>query len=181
MTNWQRRRGTELPRSVRAVWTFLRRRKVPSPVILVDDGTLEVVAESFDPASSDVAVLREAERSGADLSRPLLLRHAVQVPHTATSLARQRLAADGYETSEWAGESVADPSIARGEMRQLQADRTLTASGTASGTATGLVVAQERARVAGLVARLGGDVYGWQLLAPPAGDGDHAGYDRGHR
>lgn len=158
---------------------------MPSPVILVDDGTFEIVAESFDPASSDVAVLREAERSGADLSRPLLLRHAVQVPHTATSLARQQLAADGYETSEWAGESVADPSIARGDMRQLQADRTLTATltaaGTAAGTATGLVVAQERARVAGLVARLGGDVYGWQLLAPPAGVGDHAGYDRGHR
>ncbi|MCZ3388852.1 MAG: hypothetical protein LH645_06925 [Actinomycetia bacterium] len=150
---------------------------MPSPVLLVDDGTFEVVAESFDPASSDVAVLSEAEQAGADLSRSLLLRHAVEVPIAASSLAREQLAADGYvvgeRISDSASESVADASSASRGMLQLRADRTV--------RATGLVVAQERARVAGLAARLGGDVHGWQLLAPPPGDRDHAGYDRGDR
>jgi len=148
------------------VWTFLRRRKASQPVTLVDDGTFEVVAESFDPASSDVGVLDEAERAGVDLGRPLILRHFVEVPAASSNLAKQRLAADGYE----AHESASDRASAGVQMLQLQADRTVSANG--------LLVAQERTRVAGLVARLGGDVHGWQLLAPRAGDRGRAGYDR---
>jgi hypothetical protein len=151
------------------VWAFIRRRKSPQRATLVDDGTFEVVAESFDPASSDVTVLRDAERAGVDLGRSLILRHAVEVPVAASSRAKQQFAADGYLANE-----TDNPA---GGMLQLRADRTV----PEAGRVTGLVVAQERARVAGLVARLGGDVHGWQLLAPPAGDGGHAGYDRSDR
>ena len=153
------------------MWTFLRRRKAPQPVTLVDDGTFEVVAESFDPAASDVDLLREAERAGVDLGRPLILRHAVQVPAAASGPAKRQLAAEGY----LAGESASSAE----EIVQLRADGTLAFAGRLTGAATGLAVAQERARVAGLVARLGGDVHGWQLLAPPAGYPYDAGYDRG--
>jgi hypothetical protein len=169
--NLRQQRGGLSP-SVRGVLAFFRRRKPPQPITLVDDGTFEVVAESFDPAGSDVAVLSEAERAGADLDRSMILRHAVEVPEAASSKAKQQFAADGYLASVTGSDS--------GDPRQLRADRTVPES-PQSGKVTGLMVAQERARVAGLVARLGGDVHGWQLLAPPAGDRGRAGYDRGDR
>lgn len=151
------------------MWALLRRRKTQQRVHLVDDGSFEVVAESFVPEASDSAVLEAAERSGVDLDRPLLMRHQVEVPGTAVAAALEQLSVEGYQ----AGAPASDSDQVAGRVTQIHADRTVTASG--------LVVAQERARVTGLVARLGGDVHGWQLLAPPADNRDRAGYDRGVR
>jgi hypothetical protein len=142
------------------MWALLRRRKALPEAFLVDDGSFEVVAESFAPEVSDSVVLSAAERSGVDLNRALLIRHYVEVPIAAAAAALEQLAVEGYRT----GAPASDTEQASGRVTRLRADRTVRASG--------LVVAQERARVTGLVARLGGDAQGWQLLAPPADIGD---------
>ncbi|MCZ3386776.1 MAG: hypothetical protein LH630_07375 [Actinomycetia bacterium] len=151
------------------MWDIFRRRKTPPELDLVDDGSFEVVAESLDPASSDSAVLDEAERAGVALDRPLVLRHRVGVPEEAVAAALEQFAVEGYLAQAADRASNHD----QGSLVALRADKTV--------TATGLGVAQERARVAGMVARLGGDVHGWQLLAPPATPVGLAGYDRGDR
>lgn len=150
-------------------WRF-RRRKRPQPLDLVDDGSFDPVAQSRDPAASDVAVLDAASRAGVDLGRPLLLRHLVEVPLQVAAAALEQFSADGYR-AQLAASAEQTPGLGSG-LAQLQADKTV--------VATGLGVAQERARVAGMVARFGGEVHGWQLLAPPAPPAGPDGYDRGN-
>jgi len=149
------------------MWAWIRRRAAPRPVVLVDDGSFVMLAESYDPAASDQAVLQEAEDAGVSLSGPVLLRHHCALPSKAIEAVAAQLLAEGYTAQEVAPPSGSSPDPDIGDLR---ADRTVIASG--------LLVAQERARMASLVTRHGGEVHGWQILAPPHGESDLAGYDQ---
>jgi hypothetical protein len=128
----------------------LFRRREPEAVVLVDDGSLMRVGTAFDAARADSAVLAEMEAAGADLGAPVLLRHHLKLPdEAAVEEARRLLAQDGYATT-------AEPLEAGGFAVRPTRTQVLTA----------LSAAQERSRMAGLAQRLGGDVDGWDALAP---------------
>ena len=129
-----------------------RARRAPAPVVLdPDDPSLVVVVEAFDAARADSAVLAEAADRGVPLDGPVLLRHhLVALPHeTAVAQAAALLAQDGYALS-------APRTEARG----------LSVYATRTQVVTALSASQERSRMAGLAQRLGGDVGGWDALAP---------------
>ncbi len=150
------------------MWAWIRRRAASRPVALTDDGSFVVLAESCDPAASDHAVLQEAEDAGVSLSGTVLLRHLCALPSRAVEAFAAQLLAEGYTTQEIHPPSGSSQDSDFGDLR---ADRTVIASG--------LLVAQERARMASLVTRHGGEVHGWQILAPPHDENDLAGYDQG--
>lgn len=133
----------------------LRRRR-PSSVVALDpaDASLEVVVEAFEAARADSEVLAEAAQRGVDLAQPLLVRHhLVALPDAeAVETARQLLGQDGYSV-------LAHPGSAR--PLAVLASRTQ--------LLTVLSASQERSRMAGLAQRLGGDVEGWDALAPRQG------------
>lgn len=120
--------------------------------MLADDGSLVRVGIAFDAARADSAVLAEMQAAGVDLSAPVLLRHHLLLPdEAAVEQARRLLAQDGYGL-------VAEPAESRGFSARPSRTQVLTA----------LSAAQERSRMAGLAQRLGGDVEGWDALAPKA-------------
>ena len=129
-----------------------RARRAPAPVVLdPDDPTLVVVVEAFDAARADSAVLAEAAGRGVELEGPVLLRHhLLALPdEAAVARAAELLAQDGYALS-----------APRPEARGLSVYATRTQ------VVTALSASQERSRMAGLAQRLGGDVGGWDALAP---------------
>ena len=129
-----------------------RARRAPAPVVLdPDDPTLVVVVEAYEAARADSAVLAEAAGRGVPLDVPLLLRHhLVALPdEAAVARAAQLLAQDGYVLS-----------VPRAGERGLSVFATRTQ------VVTALSASQERSRMAGLAQRLGGDVGGWDALAP---------------
>lgn len=132
-------------------WWPWRRRAAPAVPDLVDDGTLAVLGESWDPARADSAVVAEMTGRGVDLDRPLLVRHHLRLPGPgAVAQAGQLLAPDGYRLG-------GDPDA--GVVRASRCQQV-----------TGLSLAQERTRMAGLAARLGGDAEGWDVCGPaPSG------------
>ena len=128
------------------------RRRPPAPVVLdPDDPSLVVLVEAFDAARADSSVLAEAAERGVDLDQPLLVRHhLVALPDAAAvSRAAELLAQDGYALHV---APAGPPSIA------VLASRTQ--------VLTAMSASQERSRMAGLAARLGGDVVGWDALGP---------------
>lgn len=131
-----------------------RARRAPAPVVLdPDDPTLVVVVEAYDAARADSSVLTEAAGRGVELDAPVLLRHhLVALPdEAAVARAGELLAQDGYALS-------APRTEARG----------LSVYATRTQVVTALSASQERSRMAGLAQRLGGDVGGWDALAPYA-------------
>ena len=129
-----------------------RARRTPAPVVLdPDDPSLVVVVEAFDAARADSAVLAEAAGRGVELDGPVLLRHhLLALPdEAAVARAAELLAQDGYALS-------APRPGARG----------LSVYATRTQVVTALSASQERSRMAGLAQRLGGDVGGWDALAP---------------
>ena len=129
-----------------------RARRAPAPVVLdPDDPTLVVVVEAYDAARADSSVLAEAAGRGVALDAPVLLRHhLVALPdEAAVARAGELLAQDGYALS-----------ASRTEARGLSVYATRTQ------VVTALSASQERSRMAGLAQRLGGDVGGWDALAP---------------
>ncbi|MCF2531226.1 hypothetical protein [Yinghuangia soli] len=126
---------------------FRRKRGTPEPP-LVDDGTLVVVGECFDPARADSAVLGELAEAGVVVEgRPLILRHVLRLPDAdAVAEAARLLAPDGW-------------TLAAGPGGATHADR--------QQKVTALELARERSRMAGLAQRLGGDAEGWRLLGRP--------------
>ncbi|MGW0664898.1 hypothetical protein [Streptodolium elevatio] len=126
---------------------FRRRREEPEPP-LVDDGTLVVVGESFDPARADSAVLADLAEAGVIVEgRQLMLRHVLRLPDAAAVAATARiLAPDGWV-------------VTAGPDGATYADRPQ--------HVTALELARERTRMAGLAQRLGGDAEGWILLGRP--------------
>jgi hypothetical protein len=128
------------------VRSLLSRNKVPE--LTVDTPGLGVVAEAFDPAQADSAVLDGSPAWEAD--RPAVLRHHLQLPRERFADAAGILAQDGWELREVREESG-------GVLAQALRVQRLDA----------LHCAQERARMAGLAQRLGGDSLGWDALQPP--------------
>lgn len=129
---------------------LLRRRREPEPVALDPaDPSLEVCVEAFDAARADSAVLAEAADRGVDVAQPLLVRHhLLALSPDAVAQAREVLAQDGY-------------TLLDGPPGVVLACRTQ--------VLTAMSASQERSRMAGLAQRLGGDVRGWDALAPGRG------------
>ncbi|HVV08778.1 hypothetical protein [Amycolatopsis sp.] len=122
-------------------------RRDAEPELSLDAPGLVVVAEAFDIAEADSAVLARSHLWAA--GKPAVLRHHLTLPSARIAEAAGILAQDGWEL------------------------RTVSQSG---GTATlhalrvqvldALHCAQERSRMAGLAQRLGGDSLGWDALQP---------------
>lgn len=112
-----------------------------------DTPGLEIVAEAFDPAVADSAVL--AGSPAWVSTAPAVLRHHLRLPPDRLGEAASILGQDGYELRE--------PSPS-GELTAVLAVRVQVLDA--------LHCAQERSRMAGLAQRLGGDALGWDALQP---------------
>jgi hypothetical protein len=128
------------------------RRAAPEAVVLVDDGSLVLIARAFEVERGDAAVLDEISTGGHDLAEPMLLRHVFRVRADGDSrdleLLRGGLQADGYDVEQ-------------------ASNGALTASSTL--VLTVLATAQARARMTGLTTRYPVDYVGWEALARPVG------------
>ncbi|MFD9702272.1 hypothetical protein [Lentzea sp. NPDC059081] len=111
------------------------------PALSVDDPDLVVVAEAFDVAEADSAVLARSPRWRAE--EPAVLRHHLSIPADQVERARELLAPDGWVL-------VAGDVLHASRVQKLDA----------------LHCAQERSRMASLAQRLGGDALGWDALQP---------------
>ncbi|WP_329050099.1 hypothetical protein OG738_44460 [Amycolatopsis sp. NBC_01488] len=112
-----------------------------------DTPGLEIVAEAFDPAVADSAVL--AGSPAWVSTAPAVLRHHLLLPPDRLAEAASILAQDGYDLRE---QSV------DGDLTRVHAVRVQVLDA--------LHCAQERSRMAGLAQRLGGDALGWDALQP---------------
>ncbi|RJQ88098.1 ribonuclease E inhibitor RraB [Amycolatopsis panacis] len=112
-----------------------------------DTPGLRIVARAFDPAVADSAVLGAA--SGWTADAPAVLTHHLSLPAGRLAEAAAILAQDGYELRE----------------QQPDGDRVL-AHAVRVQVLDALHCAQERARMAGLAQRLGGDALGWDARQP---------------
>lgn len=143
---------------------WLGRRRAPQAPALADDGSLALLAESYDLAAADSAVVAAMAERGVPLEDPLLVRHHLLLPdELAVDEAARLLAPDGYALvvgAEPAGEAGGSDGMLRVRASRAQ-------------PVTGLSLAQERSRMAGLAQRLGGDVVGYDVLGP-AGSGEPA-------
>ncbi|MBW4721667.1 hypothetical protein [Saccharothrix obliqua] len=115
----------------------LVRRGEPPPEI--DSPDLEVVAEAFDFAEADSAVL--ARSPGLRPEAPAVLRHHLRIPPDQRGRAAEILAQDDWE-------------FRAGEVCHALRVQVLTA----------LSCAQERSRMASLAQRLDGEWLGWDAL-----------------
>lgn len=120
---------------------FGRREELPFDL---DNPDLNLVAEAFDPAEADSAVLARSPRLRAD--EKAVLRHHLVLPAASVDRARELLAQDGWELRV----------VEEGDPVRLHALR--------AQVITALSCAQERSRMAGLAQRLGGDALGWDCL-----------------
>lgn len=124
-------------------------KKSETPGLTPDAPGLEIVAEAFDPAVADSAVL--AGSPAWVSTAPAVLRHHLLLPPDRVADAASILAQDGYDLRE------ESPS---GELTRVLAVRVQVLDA--------LHCAQERSRMAGLAQRLGGDALGWDALQPEA-------------
>jgi hypothetical protein len=122
-------------------------RKSSDPGLTPDSPGLAVVAEAFDIAEADSAVLARSHLW--DEAKPAVLRHHLALPADRVDEAARVLAQDGWElrTVSESGEVVSLHAV---RVQGLDA----------------LHCAQERSRMAGLAQRLGGDSLGWDALQP---------------
>ncbi|WP_285487071.1 hypothetical protein [Amycolatopsis taiwanensis] len=120
--------------------------------LTIDAPDLAVVAEAFDPAEADSAVLCRSHRWNP--ARAAVLRHHLSLPAEGIDTAARILAQDGYQLR------MAPDQRESGELTRVHAVRVQVLDA--------LGCAQERARMAGLAQRLGGDALGWDALQPPA-------------
>jgi hypothetical protein len=127
-------------------------RRPPAPVTLVDDGTLVLLARSYDVERGDAAVLDGLTAAGEDLDRPVLVRHVFEVvPGADVDALAGGLEADGFDVSR------PEPGVLH-----VSATTQLT-------RLTPTAAAQARARMTGLTTRHPVDYLGWEALVPPAG------------
>ncbi|TNC23887.1 hypothetical protein [Amycolatopsis alkalitolerans] len=120
-------------------------RKPSEPPLTPDTPGLEVVAEAFDLAEADSAVLARSHLW--DKGKPAVLGHHLTLSSVGVAEAARILAQDGWElrTVPGSGEIVSVHAV---RVQKVDA----------------LHCAQERARMAGLAQRLGGDSRGWDAL-----------------
>nr|WP_199430604.1 ribonuclease E inhibitor RraB [Qaidamihabitans albus] len=114
----------------------------------VDDPALAVVAGSFAVGEADSAALARAGDWVPE--RPAVLRHHLLLPAERVPEAATLLAQDGWDLREVSHEA------GRVRLHALRVQRL-----------DALACARERARMAGLAQRLGGDAEGWDALQPP--------------
>ncbi|QRP44210.1 hypothetical protein [Amycolatopsis sp. FDAARGOS 1241] len=112
-----------------------------------DTPGLVIVAEAFDPAVADSAVLRSSPQWVA--RDPAVFVHHLSLPADRVAEAAAILAQDGWELREQGpdGDCVLVHAL---RVQVLDA----------------LHCAQERSRMAGLAQRLGGDALGWDARQP---------------
>jgi hypothetical protein len=122
-------------------------RKSAEPELTLDTPGLSVIAEAFDIAEADSAVLARSHRW--DQAKPAVLRHHLTLPADRVEEAARILAQD-----EWELRTVSES----GEVVSLHALRVQRLDA--------LHCAQERSRMAGLAQRLNGDSLGWDALQP---------------
>ncbi|MEV6900227.1 ribonuclease E inhibitor RraB [Amycolatopsis sp. NPDC051372] len=122
-------------------------RKRESPALTPDAPGLVIVAEAFDPAVADSAVLTNSP--GWVASAPAVFVHHLSLPPERVAEAAAILAQDGWELREQGpdGDRVLVHAL---RVQVLDA----------------LHCAQERSRMAGLAQRLGGDALGWDARQP---------------
>lgn len=120
--------------------------------LTVDNPDLVVVAEAFDPAEADSAVLSRSHRWNP--ARAAVFRHHLVLPAEEISAAARILAQDGYRLRRVPDQPESADSARVHAVRVQVLDA--------------LHCAQERARMAGLAQRLGGEALGWDALQPPA-------------
>jgi hypothetical protein len=124
---------------------LLRKPKVPA--LSVDEEGLEIVAAAFDAVEADSSVLARSPAWVAESDA--VLRHHLALPPGRIPEAAAILAQDGWELREV---READGRVIAHALRVQRLDA--------------LHCAQERARMAGLAQRLGGDSLGWDALQP---------------
>jgi hypothetical protein len=124
-------------------------KKGETAVLTPDTPELKIVAEAFDPAVADSAVL--AGSPAWVSTAPAVLRHHLLLPPGRLAEAGSVLAQDGYELRE----ESPDGGLTRVLAVRVQ-------------VLDALHCAQERSRMAGLAQRLGGDALGWDALQPEA-------------
>ncbi|GAA3578799.1 hypothetical protein GCM10022222_74440 [Amycolatopsis ultiminotia] len=112
-----------------------------------DTPDLRVVVTAFDPAVADSAALADAP--GWTAAAPAVLTHHLSLPADRIAEAAAILAQDGYELREQERD---------GDRVRVHAVRVQVLDA--------LHCAQERARMAGLAQRLGGDALGWDARQP---------------
>lgn len=122
-------------------------KKPKTPGLTPDTAGLEIVAEAFDPAVADSAVLAASPTWVS--AAPAVLRHHLSLPPGRVAEAASILAQDGYELRQQEPQGDLVPAYAL-RVQVLDA----------------LHCAQERSRMAGLAQRLGGDSLGWDALQP---------------
>lgn len=151
-----------------------------TPPVLVDDGSLTVLASSSDQAAGEGPALAALTATGHPPCAPVLLRHlfaptdppdalaaaaaSTSDGPTGTSLPFQR-DESGAEASGKAREAALRSAVEPDgyEVRRLGPDRL---AATRQTVPTVLDVARERARMTGLETRLPVTYLGWQALAP---------------
>jgi hypothetical protein len=125
----------------------LLRRRPARPELTADTPGLSVVATAFDPVEADSAALERASQWVPD--HPAVLRHHLRLPASGVAEASRILAQDGWELRPV--DDSGDPATVHAlRVQRLDA----------------LHCAQERARMAGLAQRLGGESLGWDALQP---------------
>ncbi|GAB2973176.1 hypothetical protein LWP59_30720 [Amycolatopsis acidiphila] len=122
-------------------------RRSSEPELTLDTPGLSVVAEAFDIAEADSAVLAKSHLW--DEGKPAVLRHHLTLPADRVADAGRVLAQDGWELRT-VSESGGAATLHALRVQRLDA----------------LHCAQERSRMAGLAQRLGGDSLGWDALQP---------------
>ncbi|MTD58266.1 hypothetical protein [Amycolatopsis pithecellobii] len=122
-------------------------RKPSEPLLTPDSPGLSVVAEAFEVAEADSAVLARSHLW--EQEKPAVLRHHLTLPADRVAEAAGILAQDGWELRT-VSESDGVRTVHALRVQRLDA----------------LHCAQERSRMAGLAQRLGGDSLGWDALQP---------------
>jgi hypothetical protein len=133
--------------------------KRAEPELTADTPGLSVVAEAFDVTEADSAVLARSHRWSAE--RPAVLRHHLSLPSQRVAEAARLLGQDGWDLRPAGGSPEGEDGPVRLYAMRVQ-------------RLDALHCAQERARMAGLAQRLGGDSLGWDALQQ-AGSGTASG------
>lgn len=122
-----------------------------TPTLRVDSPDLRIVAEAFDSAEADSAVLA---RSPAWRATELaVLRHHLRLPADQVGEAGAILDQDHWTVRRQPAEQGKHQDVALVTASRVQ-------------LLDALHCAQERSRMAGLAQRLGGDALGWDALQP---------------
>ncbi|WP_055748235.1 hypothetical protein [Frankia sp. AvcI1] len=144
------------------------------PPILVDDGSLAVLASSFDPAAGEGPALAALAAAGHPADAPVLLRHLFALPDPSDAPGQPDTPAQpdtpgppegAGASSSGAGEAALRTAVERDGYEVHRLGERLAV--TRQVVPTILAVAQERARMTGLETRLPVAYLGWQALAPP--------------